>query len=199
MRPVLYVPAESSRSRAVAQKKLMRKEYAKAVRKEFCARFEKALPQFELSNDKESAGSGARLYELVVSDNLALYICLGMSRNFEEFIVEIAWSEQRRFPSSYLALEPEPKNGEIFRHLPRLWNKSNYSWWVVEPRDSLEEIKRRFREFDFERPPAELYLPRIPALVEDAVSKIIEYAVPYFEKVAAEHGYEINLREPSVQ
>ena len=58
---------------------------------------------------------------------------------------------------------------------------------------------RRHREFDFEPRPVEPYLPGIPALVEDAVNKIVEYAVPYFEKVAADHGHEITLRESSVQ
>ena len=176
----------------------MRKEYGTAVRKEFCARFEKALPQFKLSNDKESAGPGARLYELVVSENLTLYACLGMSRSFEEFVIEVAWSEHNRFPPEHLFSNNEPKNGEACRQLPKFWCKGSSRWWVVEPRDSFEEIMRRHREFDFEPRPVEAYLPGIPALVEDAVNKIMEYAVPYFEKVAAEHGYEINLREPTV-
>ena len=177
----------------------MKKEYAKAVRKEFRARFEKALPQFKLSEDKRDLPPGGRLYELVLSDSLTLYAAIGMSRNFEEFMVDIAWSEHGRFPSSYLALEPGPKDGEVFRQLPRFWNKGSYPWWVVEPRDTHEETMRRFREHDFEPRPIEPYLPGIPALVEDAVNMIMEYAVPYFEKVAAEHGHEINLREPPVQ
>jgi len=168
----------------------MRKEYGAAVRKQFQKRISQILPQFALVKGEKNTAPGAPLYRYSVAEDLAFYIYLALAGLHDKFTVEIAWSRDGHFPEPVAFANPrdESKESGLCFRLCLLWNLPDY-WWIVEPSESTARLIQRAREWDYSLPPAEEFLPNIPIALDDVFAKIEEYAIPYFQEIAAKRGY----------
>jgi len=187
------------------------------VRREFDACLREKLPQFhsvkpgqvEFLGKKEIEISlGDRLYLWNFSKDLYFYLLLviAASKMGDRFTVEGAWTQNARFPSKLFCMSPHgvlrsdippdsPQNGDMRFRLGGLFPDPCDHWWWVAPRPSFDEFNEWILEGDFEG--KKLYGPiemdvekamkNIKPCVRDAINKIIEYVIPYFEDVIA--GY----------
>ena len=92
----------------------------------------------------------------------------------------------------------QPVDGEYLFRLGMLCESKRDKWWFIEPELSLAESAQRLMqtlEGHLHNPPVEQYLLNVPIVVEDAIQHILQYAMPYFEKIAAEHGYYVNTKD----
>ena len=154
----------------------MRKEYAASVRKCFQACLKDVMPQFELRKGEENVAMGDRLYRCVVSSDLILYVYLVIHDNADEFNLDIGHSRNDVFPIEMFFTEPKTTLvafSTCFR-LNELWQEKD-PWWVVD-----ESITG----------PPEDCLDKVNGLVDDAINKLKERALPYFEELIATRGYE---------
>ena len=187
--------------------KAVRKEFAARLKRslpqfklaklreiEFLGKMEKEIPP------------GYRLYLWDFSKDLCVYLvlCIATPKMGDAFTVECAWTRNGRFPSllGLTIMHPcdfpkfgivcdEPKDGDFLFRIGELWEPHVDHWWWVAPRPSFEEINKWSREGNFEgeklfgppEMPIDEAMKNVVPCVEDAINRIIEYAVPYFEKI----------------
>ena len=88
-------------------------------------------------------------------------------------------------PSS---VDDEPAAGMLRFRMGRLWEPAQKDvWWELAPRPAVEAGIDSF----LNRIPEEDLLPKVPAVVEDAIQHIVQDALPYFRKVAARLGVSV--------
>ncbi|MGD9723623.1 MAG: hypothetical protein AB7O59_19980 [Pirellulales bacterium] len=170
----------------------MRSDYGKLLRKQFEEVLLRTLPQFERSSETENL-QGCRLYESRLTPALVGYIFLIVSIHSEWFTIELGWSHDGRFPSWLIPVRG-PERGAYRLRIAELWHATKDHWWKVTAqrtvRDmTLEEIGRF--DMDFLNPPPKMTDADREVLrtaVDDAIQKIQQYAIPYFEQVAQEYG-----------
>jgi hypothetical protein len=170
----------------------MFKEYANELRKRFEARLKKEFPQFRSKKKDDNLAAGNRLYQCIIADNVHLYILLGIHDNSEEFTVDVAHSTTNSLPiedAFYRPIEGQIEGDVCFR-LSSFWSSKD-DWWVIE-KIPLEKMAQVLIARDFKPLPPEQFVPRIEQLLDDVMDKLQKYAVPWFEKIAAQHGYCIN-------
>ncbi|MGD9723618.1 MAG: hypothetical protein AB7O59_19955 [Pirellulales bacterium] len=169
----------------------MRSDYGKLLRREFEQELLAALPQFTRSNETQIP-PGCRLYEWLMSKELTAYLLLVPSDS-EHFTIEVGWTRGGPFP--FALFMPEVIQQGSFRcRLSRMWNPPSEYWWKVTSQRTvkdmtLEEIGRF--DMDFLNPPPKMTdadREVLRAAVDDAIQKIQQYAIPYFEQVAQEYG-----------
>jgi hypothetical protein len=164
------------------------------------------LPMFQPVIDKalNNAGSGfsRRVWKWQFHPFLVFFISILYSGKWDEFYVEGAWSEKGRWPSKLTPGTPRTVSevkmirspavdGEFLFRMQELWDPQGDDAWEIEYKTGLE---RAWKEHTLWKPtPTEELLKRIPSLVDDAVQKTSEFAIPYFREIAVEHGYEIEL------
>ncbi len=177
----------------------LRKKTLELFRKKMKAQ----LPLFDLV----SKGRESPMWSLSVDPSLTFFILLSISHDYDKFYVEFAWSDEGEFPWKGVT-EPGQTGRSLFssditveapqcrERLPLLWTKHDIAWSVV-PELSGEERTRKILESDDDdftwiEPdlPVQEALKRVPALVDDAVSKVAEYAIPLFKKVMEHHRLE---------
>ncbi len=175
----------------------MSKEITKAIVDEFETELKKNLPQFQRVKG-EPLPTGCRVYAWQFAPDLTFYVQLNIV-HAEIFFVEIAWSRNGQWPTKTLPGMPRdipearlrrdnPVGGDFRFRLPYLWQAKDQSWDVIRQR-SFEERVREFESPDFLQKlatpvPLQEVLPKIREVVQDSVSKIGEYAVPYLLQVA---------------
>lgn len=167
----------------------MKKEYANAVRKSFNLRLQDTFPQFLLRKGEENVASGDRLYRHKVSDDLFLYIYLILNDNNDEFNIDIGHSMNDVFPieSFFVKTAETMVAPEICFRLTEFWDEKD-PWWIVEDVISLKaEIERKNRT-GFSTLLPEEYMPKIDALINESLEKLLRYAVPYFEDLIMMRG-----------
>lgn len=176
----------------------MRSKLGKAVR----GRLRKQLSQ-RFPGLREIPGAevppGWLVFGLEVAPDLAFYVVLVPYRQHDRFTLEGAWTRNGRFPSSIGILEPrdsvvpylirdEPRNGDFRFRVPRLWQAQEFAWDLA-PRPSMVDELLKFGRLP-EEPPIEEGLSKVDAMVQDALEKIDEYLVPYFDQVAADCSHD---------
>jgi len=166
----------------------MRKEFGKSLRSLFGRAMKEKFPLFK----EEKVASlnfwpGQRAYRKVVSPSLHLWIVLSPSpKDYDEFTILVGWSRLGRYPELSMIPSfrlPEEGHGEFeeveyFARLPFLWGRED-RWWVIrEPllAFTTEALMKQMEPIS----PEEAQRFTAP-LVEDAVRKIEEHALPYFE------------------
>jgi len=159
----------------------MKTAYRSAVVKRFHALFSAQFPQFVLRRGRDRDMPGSRLYCRMVSDRLFLFVHLIIHDNADEFNVDIGHGPNTSPPiESFFAKPPEmlALPSSLFR-LTEFWADRD-PWWVVEPFSPGRTDNAPL--------PEEEYLPRIEALVAEAVARLAEYERPYFDQVIIRHG-----------
>lgn len=156
----------------------------------FKQEFEPRFPQFKRS---ESA-TQSLIWEWKYGPNLTFFILLQPFSRYDQFTVEVAWSEDSEFPWPSLGkAKIEGAQGRV--RLSRLWSAAvEAPIWDVAPEEiaavqaDLERLGRGEPQLYPPDPPVELILPRVRPLVRDAVEKLIQYGVPLFRRVAEHRG-----------
>ena len=159
----------------------MKSVYRNAVAKLFHALFSEQFPQFNLRKGCDKDMPGSRLYRRVISDDLILFVYLIIHDNADEFNIDIGHGPTESPPiESFFTKPPEmlALPSSLFR-LTEFWADRD-PWWVVQPfspgwsgNDPL---------------PKQAYLPRVEALVTDAVARLAEHGQPYFDQVILRHS-----------
>ena len=157
----------------------MEKEYSRAVREEFDAQLRIRLPQFVYVRGQKGLGAGARVYRHESSAGAFRFVILIISSTQDEFTVEVANAPNEEVPDFEPFFDPTASgNGDTVRfRLSRFWHRQD-PWWVIFPAKSTKEFIALLRD----EPPVEQGLLRIPSLVQDAVDKLEQYAVPFWDE-----------------
>lgn len=183
----------------------MRRELSKAVRDEFAGQLGRVFPQFR-SLKRQKLGSSCQAYSWSIAPDLALFIMLQVStKAYEEFTVEVAFSEDGRYPIDSLAMLPFNFAGAgipgIASHpawrvnLGHLWRQRERTldyWWEVTPRPSDRELAQRLKDLasrgTMDEMPIEEALKRVGPAVANAMGKLGEYGFPFLREVATHRG-----------
>lgn len=176
----------------------MRERLAKIVKNHFAELMEKKLPHFE--HFKIHSG---HLYRWQISKDFYCYLLLHLYKQADWFTVEIAWSSDRNLFTDKVDYKAEHKTFRI----QNLWGQKEDFWWMLPEERHFQEClamekQKRFKttgigfdinSFDkqMERRRKQLMMEvtqkevsEIKAQVEDAIERIIQYAIPYFHEVA---------------
>lgn len=201
----------------------MRRDLAEAVRKDFNACLRARVPQFRmvrprdidfLGKKEKEIPPGDRLYLWDFTGDLHLYLLLVIAtpQMGDAFTVECAWSRNARFPTLAGLMYPydvpnsattrdEPKGGDFRFRIGQLWEPRQDHWWWLAQRPSVEELNKwlvsgQLDKGQFAPPevPIEEAMKNVRPSVEDAVDHIIDYAIPYFEKIIADYNKEKGKR-----
>jgi hypothetical protein len=171
----------------------MRSGLFKLIREPFAAALAKSYPSFKLT-EKEG-----RWWEWrsELASNLYFFIALQAFRDHDIFTVEIAWSDVDSFPYEALMKRLSPDNTRARERLGSIWRNAIEPGWsgrspdwdlAPEMKATMDEYIRALAEDQptrFPEPPSiDVVKARIPPLVNDALAKIDEYAMPIFREVA---------------
>jgi hypothetical protein len=111
---------------------------------------------------------------------MTFFIMLHGHSQEDIFTIELSWSDHGfRNPDPGI----QRKRAESVR-LPSLVNPSRIErWWEIVPRQSLQELHDRLAQgaFLFPEESADICLPRIPGLVEDAMRQLLLRGLALFE------------------
>ena len=153
----------------------------------FRKKMKEQFPLFEpISKGKESP-----MWSLRITARLTFFILLSIPHDYDKFYVEIAWSNDGEFPWDRHSEVVKAELPKCRQRLQYLWSNEDNSPWSIVPELSHEERMKIIMESDDDDdtplrqpdPPLEEALKRVPPLVEDAVNKVVEYAIPLFKKV----------------
>lgn len=194
----------------------------KLVEDRLSKRLEACLPEFKrrIYRDVPRVTS----FVCKVADGLYFHIVPSIVAQYRNFSCQLCWMKNDRSPIYARIWLPHGKPNEdgLQFSISHLWERHDLPWWVTYEEDwKIEEavkeqmakegheyyydpvgVKLRPEEIDrWIASHPELY-PTTPShderlvwpLVDDMVEKIMEYGVPYFQEVAANHGY---IWEPS--
>jgi hypothetical protein len=168
----------------------VRKELIKAVRKLFGDRLKARLPDFVPFKTVEKGairlGSECRWYRWKVASDLSFFVILKPSTKEDDaFWIHVGWS--RNEDHSDLA-----DKFDQFFNLGKLWNAPNswFQWRLTEPgyqqlaRMTDEEFAHWAKnQEEVERQRIESGLRQAPVCVEDAIDRIVAYAIPFFVRI----------------
>ncbi|MCP5150639.1 MAG: hypothetical protein H6982_07765 [Chromatiales bacterium] len=169
----------------------MRKEYGKVLRSVFAARMKTAAVDFPETKVKSMYfWPGDRAYCWKVDAQLHCWIVLSPSDRYEQFTVLVGWSTLGRYPE--LGMVPSPREPtpdrsefeepEYLTRLAQLWTDED-AWWVVEPFAAPESMAAL--QASIEPIPAAEARARVTPVVENAIAKVTEVAIPYLRERAA--------------
>ena len=65
-----------------------------------------------------------------------------------------------------------------------MWDPKTDLWWHLSRELSLDEIEEAIRTLADLNEPWELVLPRVAPMIDDAVTRVVDFALPYFEETA---------------
>jgi hypothetical protein len=174
----------------------MKKELVTALNNRFAGTVQECLPQFQIC-DRDG---DTTFWSWTLTPDLIFFLMLQPFDNKDAFTIEIAWTNGPQFP--YCAPLPyDVRLPEGRLRLSSLWwkpGRREYVWAMVpdDPDDlfwqNMEVRRRRGEKFDRRINPrpavvADL-LYRVEPLVEDAMQKLMEYALPLYRQVAERHG-----------
>jgi hypothetical protein len=173
----------------------MRSPLGKQVRRRFARLMRESLPQFT-EIEMDGVPQGCKLYASRTGSDLTFYIQLTINHKYDCFTIEVVWSEKGVYPDvcGVARLGDQPCDGTLAFRIGNFWNPKRDHWWWIG-RDFFEDVTQEellhaFQSGSDWMAPVEEVLPQVDVQVDDAISKILEYAVPYFKRIAAEHGCE---------
>lgn len=167
----------------------MRAKISKVTKKTFKMVMKKAMPEFNpIAID--GLPMGCQVYERKIFDSISLYVMLIISPKYDQFTLELAWSEQCRFPVSWGGLtlpDDPPRDGEMRFRMQRLWGEQvgEDIWWSIGNKlsDNAWMDLDALLQMD---PPVDETIKRVRPQVIDAVAKIRSHAFPYFKRICSE-------------
>ena len=167
----------------------MRKELGKPTREYFFGRLAEVAPDFQRCSTHDIKGFTWSF--LRQQRDLHQWLWFQRHKYDDAFTVELSWScaikEPTRppFRNSSDAFTPE---GARFR-LGAFWNSGgDYWWYVADPPPRFSEVTPEEYINRLLTPPPEVdlgkALPKLRETVDDAIGRIQEHALPYFNRVA---------------
>lgn len=171
----------------------MRRPILKELLRRFVQEFEAKFPQFKRSKEQFDDP----LWRWRLGPDLTFFVSLRPFDDHDEFAVDVAWSDNGRFPWDHLGELSDTEQPKCRGPLSRLWARTGLeAVWDIEPQQSDEEFWARIdaseRGEDVPpwppRSPVEEILPRVSPLVEDAMEKLSRYGMPLFRRVARKRG-----------
>jgi hypothetical protein len=172
--------------------KHVRKEIASAVRTLFDTGMKGKLGPFRLFKDKgnRQIKPGTQVYRWEKAPDMYFFVMLEtQTKEPDRFWVSVAWSRDGFVPSIYPDLGGV--EGDRF-NLGKLSNARNsfHEWELTKlpsvvdmsPEEMSDEISK-----EWDRKRIAEGIRQAPASVADAIDRIVEYAVPYFERVSQTH------------
>lgn len=167
----------------------MRRRLRATVMEEFQRLVKDRFPDFSLVQVDPAAME--LVFENSVSGNFSLYISVFTLKRSDEFDIDLAWSEtpvwsdRPEFPrhiSAMMPSDPPDAGGVRFRiHWLKPDPSPDVVGWDLAPTPELDD----FEGWLAWPPTVEELLPRVPAMVRDAVDTLIRLGLPYFERVLA--------------
>jgi YD repeat-containing protein len=169
---------------------IMRSSLQKMVFSRLASELQSRLPQFT-PLPKQGA---LRLWQWAISDALTFFIGYQPIKDKDEFVLEVAWSEDGEFPWEIV--------GKIFPRQPKgrerlgfLWQKVGWEpVWNLAPEmtaavraHTAALIRNEHLPYP-DDPPVDQLKPRIEPLVIDAVDKLEQYGIPLFREIAKVRG-----------
>jgi hypothetical protein len=160
------------------------------VVREFEGRLKREVPQFQ-RDTTQAIPPGWTLFSYRPSGRLALYILLHAHSYRDDFTFELGWSEKNTLPPAGGSRPTDkPKDGGLsFRIGHLLQSPCEDLWWRLGRPPALDDFLRNLPD-----DPEDTKLSRVGAQVQDAMQKLVNHGLPYFEKIGAEHGCVIKFR-----
>lgn len=169
----------------------MRKEYGKALREAFAKGMKVRIPLFtEVKVNSLYLYPGDQAYRWIPSEPLHCWIVLESDKKgYDWFNVLVGWSKLARYPElSMIPCMDYPTPGreefakaEYLTRLSSLWDDQRDTWWEVckfNPPTSADDLMKSMEQISAAAA-REAVLP----LVDDAMAKIEEYAIPYLREL----------------
>jgi hypothetical protein len=169
----------------------MRRPLATALVKAFERRIQEQMPQFRRLTDVELPDD-CRAYAWPAERGLCFHLLLQPHSSEDSFTLEIGFSRNATWPvyvSPPVSAKEAASASETRFRIGLLWSDNPDYWWDLAPRPSavpLEDALADYGAFlqSFRRPPVSEILSNVEPAVSDALLKIREHAVPYFEEIA---------------
>lgn len=166
----------------------LRKELIACFKREFEPRF----PQFALADTERQAWTWA----WKMAPNLIFFVLLQAFEREDQFVVEVAWSEDGEFPFGAIG-ETKVERSQGRERLGRLWEKGpDTPIWDLAPaktrsvQERMDALSRKESPERLPDPLIEQTLPLVCPLVRDALDKFEKYGIPLFHRVAEARGLE---------
>ena len=164
------------------------------LKKALLAEFEQALqhrfPQFAAFD----ADRKLKIWSWKAAPGLRFFVLLQARDRLEQFMVEVAWAETDEFPWGAMG-RTDPALAQGRERLGQLVVDSGdeFMWDVIPEKtarqdEDLTAIRKGHSDSIPKDPPLRELLPRLTALVNDALDKFQSHALPLFQRVAASHG-----------
>ena len=163
----------------------MHSAYTKIVKEKFGAALQVTFPEFRVSRLQRKSNGGC-LYQSSSFAHLTLFILLIIHDNAEEFTLDIGFSRYGLCPEENFFLNPNDTLGlpSVLFRVSEFQDDEKDPWWVIEDYLSVNKLKARFEQTGTAALPPNEYLPRIDALIADALTTLQQYAVPYFDMLS---------------
>lgn len=171
----------------------MRSPLGRRVRRRFGARLKQILPQFDEAKD-ELIPQGCRLYRWRPGGAVTFYLFLLIDPQSDRFTVEVVWTLTGQWPPTFRgwgAPDDQPTEGTVEFRLCRFWEPKQDIWWEVARLPTMEDLERAILTLGDYEEALENALPRVEPLVDDAINRIEQHALPYFANIAARYGQEV--------
>jgi hypothetical protein len=132
----------------------------------------------------------AKTWAWRLAPNLVLFVLVQTLDRVDQFVVEVAWSEDANFPWGAIGrVDAGGRQGR--ERLSRLWDRgAEEPVWDAAPEKTVRIAQnvQALRDGKAMAVPGDVplgeVLPRVPALVADAVQKLDQHAIPLFRQVA---------------
>lgn len=180
----------------------MRSALGKAVRRRFQQQLNNYLPMF-LPDPTAIVPQGFKVFRWATRPGLSCYVSLHISEKEDRFTIECAWSLTDTFPIlgqqcprawPERGISPdEPVDGQFSFRMGQLWQPGDCWWWLVPEQEWIARLERFTAAViaqDYsavvramEDPPLEQAMANVQPMVDDAVSRIVNEAMPYFETI----------------
>jgi hypothetical protein len=163
----------------------------KVVHEEIAKRMMVEYPHFSLN--RERSDSNLRVYEWNCARHLRFKLAFRTVRDGfgERFTIEVGWTNTPTGflpnPGIVLPRLDETEKGIRFR-LAYFWEEpssEDRSWWNLSPEQSLSDQIKRLQKLASGVSPDKSSVDKahISNLVDDAMAKIKQYCIPYFDEV----------------
>jgi hypothetical protein len=179
----------------------MRPKLRKRLEQCFSGALEKRLPQFTICQDDRNP-QGELVWAWELAHALTFFVLLNIADDYDDFAIEVAWSDDRAFPWRAFGDRFEKIAVPKYRQrLSFLWVTGKWEFrWEIVRRQTYEEVSAKIaaqKRGDYAEArrieklievPTQDALLRVPPLVNDAVHKLDEFGISLFRKVAEIQG-----------
>lgn len=172
----------------------MKTQLAQAVRNQFALQMLRRLPGF-----KPVTENGADVYALKLAPDFVFFVYLSISEGKDSFVLEIAANENERFPWTEMPGMVRDVAGSGIKKVWRfristLCGELTSHPWVLGATRNHQNIVEDVRNKMYLAPQTlEAQLQEVEGKVRDAVDKVCEFGIPYFQTAAEKRGVQTKI------